>query len=134
MLCARSPGIANLDVLLVKLREAGLHVDLQVVGEPHPLPPGVDLSAFRIVQEALDEHAQVRRAGARPSVCVGSPDALELEVADDGRGAPSTGPESGHGLVGMSERVALFGGVARGRATAGGRISGARPAPLDDGA
>jgi signal transduction histidine kinase len=108
------PGLADLGMLVGQLREAGLHVELQVDGESRALPVGIELSAYRIVQEALtnalkhagDAHATVRvRYGI---------DSLELEVADDGArpGAVRTGSRNlrGHGLVGMRERVALYGG------------------------
>jgi signal transduction histidine kinase len=105
------PGIANLDLLLTGVREAGLPVELEIAGEQVPLPPGVDLSAYRIVQEALTN--TLKYAGAAHAwVRLGFvPGALELEVLDDGDGAASASPTGGgHGLVGMSERVALFGG------------------------
>jgi signal transduction histidine kinase len=114
------PGIANLELLLAKVRESGLPVELDVEGEPRPLPPGLDLSAFRIVQEALTN--ALKHAGpARAHVLVRfAPDALELEVYDDGPGAggETTG---GNGLVGMRERAALFGGeLEAGRPKEGG--------------
>jgi signal transduction histidine kinase len=103
------PGIANLELLLAKVRESGLPVDLEVSGAPEELPPGIDLSAYRIVQEALTN--SLRYAGpARARVVVRfAPGSLELEIEDDGAGAPTDGP-AGHGLIGMRERVALFGG------------------------
>lgn len=103
------PGIANLELLLAKVRESGLPVELVVEGEPSTLPPGIDLSAFRIVQEALTN--SLKYAGpARARVVVRyAPEALELEVSDDGAGS-ANGAHGGHGLVGMRERVALFGG------------------------
>jgi signal transduction histidine kinase len=103
------PTLAHLDELLAQVRDAGLAVQLQTQGERVPLPPGVDLSAYRIVQEALTnvlKHAHATRA----EVLVGyHPGELELEVSDDGQG-PTHGP-GGHGLVGMGERVALYGGT-----------------------
>jgi signal transduction histidine kinase len=80
-----------------------------VSGAPEELPPGIDLSAYRIVQEALTN--SLRYAGpARARVVVRfAPGSLELEIEDDGAGAPTDGP-AGHGLIGMRERVALFGG------------------------
>jgi signal transduction histidine kinase len=104
------PGIANLELLLVKVREAGLPVELVVEGDPQPLPPGVDLSAYRIVQEALT-NALKYAGSAHACVLVRfAPGALELEIADDGAGVNGDGTAGGHGLVGMRERVALFGG------------------------
>jgi signal transduction histidine kinase len=113
------PTLAHLDELLAQVRDAGLAVQLQTKGEPVPLPPGVDLSAYRIVQEALTnvlKHAHASHA----EVLVGyHPGELELEVSDDGQG-PTDGP-GGHGLVGMRERVALYGGILQaGRRDGGG--------------
>ena len=103
------PGLARLDELAGSMRAAGLPVEMRTEGEPADLPSGLDLSAFRIVQEALTN--TLKHAGpahARVTVSY-RPDALELEVLDDGRGA-ANGNGGGHGLVGMRERVALFGG------------------------
>ena len=108
---APQPGLARLDELLDAMRASGLPVEAVVEGAPRPLPPGVDLSAYRIVQEALT-NALRHAGGASARVVVRyEPDALELEVADDGPGPPDD-PEAsgGHGLIGMRERVQLFGG------------------------
>ena len=103
------PGIANLELLLAKVRESGLPVELEVQGRPEPLPPGVDLSAYRIVQEALTNSLKYAgQANARVVVRYG-PGALELEVTDDGAGE-AVDSNGGHGLIGMRERVVLFGG------------------------
>ena len=126
------PGIAALDVLVAQLRDAGLPVDLRVEGEPRSLDSGVDLSAYRIVQEALTN--TLKHAGpaeAHVVVRYGRDD-LELEIADDGRGgAADTRNGDGHGLVGMKERVSLFGGELRtGPRPGGGYLVRARlPAP-----
>ncbi len=106
------PGIEYLDELVAQVRETGLAVELSVLGQPRPLPEGVGLCAYRIVQEALTntlKHAQASRA--RVSVRYVD-DALELRVLDDGRGTRpvDNGAGGGHGLIGMRERVALFGG------------------------
>ena len=107
------PGIGQIDALVEQVRSAGLPVDIAVEGRAQPLPPGVDLAAYRIVQEALTnviKHAGPARAQVR--VRYGS-DTVELEVIDDGRAAHANGqpdPSSGHGLVGMQQRVALYGG------------------------
>jgi signal transduction histidine kinase len=107
---APQPGLGQLDVLLEQVREAGLPVALAVEGDPRPLTPGVDLSAYRIVQEALTN--ALKHAGpAHASVAVRYRSAdVELEVTDDGQG-PVGEPGGGHGLAGMRERVALYGGV-----------------------
>ena len=107
---APQPGLDDVPVLVAHLREAGLPVELHVDGEPRELPIGIELSAYRIVQEALtnalkhagDSHATVH-------VHYGA-DALQLEIADDGTGGAARVPAGGHGLVGMRERVALYGG------------------------
>jgi len=103
------PTLGELDELVAQVREAGLPVELQVEGEPAVLPPGVAVSAYRIVQEALTN--VLKHAGpARARVVVRySGRELELEIADDGQGSAAVGG-AGHGLVGMRERVALYGG------------------------
>jgi signal transduction histidine kinase len=107
---APQPGLADLTMLVTQVREAGLPVELQIEGTPRELPVGIDLSAYRIVQEALTnalKHAGEAHASVR--VRYGQ-DSLELEITDDGRGAPAPVASGGHGLVGMKERVALYGG------------------------
>ncbi len=107
---APQPGLAALGTLVEQVREAGLPTDVRVDGEPKELPPGVDLSAYRIVQEALTnalKHAG-SRAHARVVIRYGA-DELVLEVADDGTGSEA-GNGAGHGLTGMRERVSIFGG------------------------
>ena len=107
----RSRGSFVSSDLLDAMRASGLPVEAVVEGTPRPLPPGVDLSAYRIVQEALT-NALRHAGGASARVLVRyEPDALELEIADDGPGPPE-GSEApgGHGLIGMRERVQLFGG------------------------
>jgi signal transduction histidine kinase len=106
---APQPGLADLPALVEQLRRAGLPTDLVVQGEPETLTPGLELAAYRIVQEALTN--ALKHAGpARARVTVSyEPNALRLEVSDDGPGA-SNPPHGGHGLVGMRERVALYDG------------------------
>jgi signal transduction histidine kinase len=136
------PSLAHLDALVAAAREAGLPVELAVEGEPRQLPAGVDLSAYRIVQEALTnslKHAGPARATVR--VCYGAK-ALEVQVWDDGHGRPP-GPEGagsngraegdGHGLIGMRERVALFGGSLEVGPRPGGGFRVAARLPLDGG-
>ena len=107
------PGLADLDSLLAEVAKAGLGVRLRVEGTPSPLPAGVDLSAYRIVQEALTN--VVKHAGpARAQVRIGDRDReVMVEVTDDGHGGALAGDGRagvGHGLIGMRERVAAFDG------------------------
>ncbi len=111
-------GLADLAALADQVAAAGLAVTLDVCGEPRPLLPGLDLAAYRVVQEALTN--VVRHAGAaRCRVTVRyQPQALGLEVTDDGRGAADVG--NGHGIKGMRERVALYGGTLHAGSRPGG--------------
>ena len=108
------PSLAYLEVLAERVREAGLPVELHVEGEAKPLPPGVDLSAYRIVQEALTNALKHAGPASAQVVVRYRPEEVELEISDDGRG-PVGGREGGHGLVGMRERAALVGGERRER-------------------
>jgi signal transduction histidine kinase len=103
------PGLAQLEALVEQTREAGVPVELAVDGQPQQLPAGIDLSAYRIVQEGLTnvrKHAAPAQARVR---LVYRPEALDLSVEDDGAGSRNRGG-SGHGLIGIRERVALYGG------------------------
>ena len=105
---APQPGIADLDALVEHVRAAGLPVDVVVEGEPQRLPPGIDLAAYRVVQEALTnalKHAGAARA--QVSIRYGVT-ALELAVTNNGQVRENG--RGGHGLVGMRERVTLYGG------------------------
>jgi signal transduction histidine kinase len=106
------PSVARVEELVDAVREAGLDVELAVEGAPRPLSPGLDLSAYRIVQEALT-NALKHAAGARVRVRVAFGSAeLRLDVVDDGPGAANgRAADGGHGLVGMRERVAVWGGT-----------------------
>jgi signal transduction histidine kinase len=103
------PGLADLQQLVASVREAGLPVRLRIEGEPCRLPQALDLSAFRIVQEALTN--ALKHAGPAEAEVVVSYEsgAVRLEVRDTGAGQ-AHGQGAGHGLVGMRERVAMFGG------------------------
>jgi signal transduction histidine kinase len=104
------PGLDDLPRLVARVRDAGLPVELQVEGERREVPVGIELSAYRIVQEALTN--ALKHAGdARAAVHVRyGADSLELEIIDDGPGTLAPVARGGHGLVGMRERVALYGG------------------------
>jgi signal transduction histidine kinase len=106
---APQPSMRSVDVLVGTVREAGLLDELEIEGAPRELPPGVDLSAYRVIQEALTN--ALRYAGpAHAWVTVRwAADSLELEIANDGRSEPGAGG-GGHGLSGLRERVALVGG------------------------
>ena len=117
---APQPSLDDLTTLVAQVREAGLPVDLRVEGERRSLPVGIELSAYRIVQEALT-NALKHAGGAHAIVNVRyGTESLELEIIDDGHGAPAPVSSGGHGLVGMREPVALYGG----RLDAGRRPSG----------
>jgi len=104
------PGLDDLPSLVSHVREAGLPVELHVNGERRKLAVGIELSAYRIVQEALTN--ALKYAGeARATVQIHyGANSLELEITDDGAGGPVRASSGGHGLVGMRERVALYGG------------------------
>ena len=104
--------MAELGRLADQIRSAGVEVELKVEGEPGDLPPGVDLSAFRIAQEGLTNVLKHGGRVARMLVRY-SPGAVAVEIADDGRAGAAdevTAEGTGHGLIGMRERVAVFGG------------------------
>lgn len=104
------PSLADLDALAESVRSTGLTLDLCVEGCVRPLPKSVDVSAYRIVQESLTnvlKHAQAHQA--KVVVRYGG-DSLELEIIDDGRGAPTAPEDTGYGLLGMRERTMILGG------------------------
>jgi signal transduction histidine kinase len=104
-----SPGLAEVDALAADVARAGARVEVRIEGTRPELPLGLDLSAYRIVQEALTN--VVRHAGpatARVRIRY-APDTVDIEVVDDGRGA-ATGRAGGHGIAGMRERAAVYGG------------------------
>jgi signal transduction histidine kinase len=108
------PSLAELDKLVSQVRAVGLPVELETEGDACCLPAGMDLAAYRIIQEALTNTVKHGgKATARVTVRY-RVDCLEIEVVDDGRGAAAPllagGEGGGHGLIGMRERVALFGG------------------------
>ena len=120
---APQPGLDQVDALAAHVREAGLAVELCVHGDRDGIPAGVDLAAYRIVQEALTnvlKHATASHAVVRVGY---RPDAIEVEVLDDGHGplgAGHDGTGTGQGLIGMRERASLYGGVVEARPRAEG--------------
>jgi signal transduction histidine kinase len=120
------PGLDGLDSLLEEVTRAGLPVELHVDGEPFPLPRGVDLSAYRIVQEGLTnalKHAHASTANVTVRYAL---DELQIEVRDNGVGS-STTDGLGHGLVGVRERVKIYGGeMSAGAANGGGFVLSTR--------
>jgi len=117
------PGLDRLGTLIESVRSAGLPVELSIEGTPRPLDPGVELSAYRIVQEALTNTLK-HAGGGRANVLVRyAPTALDLRVTDEGgrrTPGPVTWDSGGHGLIGMRERVAIFGGTLEAGPSAGG--------------
>jgi len=130
---APQPGLGNLDALFAQVRRAGLPVEMHVEGDPLPLPAAIDLSAYRIVQEGLTnalKHAGASRAEVDVRYGAGE---VRIEVRDDGHG-PAGGDGLGHGLVGIGERVKLYGGeMTAGRANGGGFVLSTR-LPIQGGA
>ena len=107
------PRLANAAELLEQVRAGGLTAELRVTGTPRPLPPGIDLSAYRILQEAVTnvlKHADASRIDCTIGYHDGT---IYLDVVDDGRARRSDPPRpgGGHGLIGMRERVAVYGGT-----------------------
>lgn len=125
------PGLGDVTTLVTKCRDAGLDVRVRTDGEVRPLPSGIELAAYRIIQEALTntmKHAGPARAEVR--VAYGD-DALTVVVADDGRGRGLEPPGSGHGLPGMRERVAVYGGALDAGAHPGGGFRVRARLPLE---
>jgi signal transduction histidine kinase len=123
---APQPGLDGLDTLIDDVGRAGLPVRLHVDGDSFPLPRAIDLSAYRIVQEALTNALKHARASNVDVTVRYRPDELELEVVDDGAGT-ATSDGLGHGLVGMRERVKIYGGeMSAEMAPTGGFVLNAR--------
>jgi signal transduction histidine kinase len=108
---APQPGIGQLDALIQRVRDAGLPVELRVEGTPVPLPVGLDLTAYRIVQEALTNSLKYSDLARTEVILDYREQELKLEILDEGEGKLSQAPQgSARGLVGMRERVAVYGG------------------------
>ncbi|MER7753265.1 histidine kinase [Kitasatospora sp. NPDC097643] len=111
--CAGRRGLGDLAPLLEHVRQAGIQVDLEVHGTPVHLDDSVDLTAYRLVQEAVTNITKHAGPGSHAVVRVTWSDALHLDVVDDGAGRRSRARgelSTGHGLIGLAERIALFGG------------------------
>lgn len=118
---APQPGMEQLGALVERVREAGLPAELAIDGSPRPLPAGLDVTVYRIVQEALTNALRYARRAATLVRVSYEPDQLRLEILDDGPAEAPDGAEgSGRGLVGMEQRAALVGG----RLEAGPRLGG----------
>jgi signal transduction histidine kinase len=117
---APQPGIGQLPTLLERVREAGLPAVLEVDGEPRPVSPSVDVTAFRIVQEALTNALRYAQRAATLVRLTWEPVQLRLEILDEGPAATAQPSAAGRGLAGMHERASLIGG----RVEAGPRVGG----------
>jgi signal transduction histidine kinase len=127
---APQPGLDRLDALAENVRRAGLPVRLHVEGDAFPLPRAIDLSAYRIVQEGLTNSLKHAGASYADVTVRYSSEGVQLQVRDDGVGS-TTSDGLGHGLVGMRERVKIYGGeMSAGTAPDGGFVLDAR-LPLD---
>jgi signal transduction histidine kinase len=126
------PGLDSLQSVIEQVRASGLPVQLRVEGEPTHLPAGVDLSAYRIVQEALTNVVKHASATSAEVVVRFGSRALELDVLDDGHGASASVNGAGHGLIGMRERVTLYDGTIETGPRSGGGYAVHARLPLGD--
>ena len=125
------PGVGGLEHLVEQVREAGLAVEFKLAGPARALEPGVDLTVFRVVQEALTnvlKHAGAAHAQVGLDFSAGS---VRVTVTDDGHGPTPDLPTAGHGLVGMRERVGLYGGTLQTGARGGGGFRVVAQIPVD---
>jgi signal transduction histidine kinase len=129
-----APGLGDLSRLVAEVESAGVPVSVRYEGARTELPPGVDLTAYRIVQEGLTN--AIKHAGqARAIVTIGyEPGVVRLEVVDDGRGVNGSSTGGGHGLLGMRERVGVYGGTLETGPVIGGgyRIAARLPYGVDE--
>jgi signal transduction histidine kinase len=126
------PGLDDLGSLQEETGRAGLPVRLHIDGEPFPLPPAIDLSAYRIVQEGLTNALKHARASNADVTVRYRLDELQIEVRDDGKGRPA-GDGLGFGLVGVRERVRIYGGQMTAGTAAGGGFVLSACLPLSGG-
>jgi len=131
---APAPGLAGVPGLVEQFAEAGLAVEVAVTGEAEGVPEGVDLSAFRIVQEGLTN--VLRHGGPRATLAIGfEPGVVRIAIGDEGRPvAAGKAAEPGHGLLGMRERVAVFGGTMTAAPRPGGGFDLVTSLPWAEGA
>jgi len=128
------PGLQQLDALADQMREAGLDVMVDIDGDRRDIPPGMDLNAYRIVQEALTNALKHAGPGVTAVVRISyRPEAIEIVVSDDGRGASSSygAPGTGHGLIGMRERTAMLQGTFAAEPVPGGGFRVSATIPCD---
>ncbi len=108
------PGLTQLAALVNQMKDTGLDVAVETDGEPRTLPPGMDLSAYRIIQESLTNVLKHAGSGVSATVAISyRPDGIEITVTDDGRGAAGSigKPNTGHGLISMQERATMLRGT-----------------------
>ena len=130
---APQPSLGNLEALVADVERAGLPVRVHTEGEPFPLPAAIDLSAYRIVQEGLTNALKHAHAGHADVTVRYRPHELQIEVRDDGRGV-ATSDGHGHGLVGIRERVKIYGGeMTSGSADEGGFVLSTRLPIVENG-
>jgi len=130
---APAHGLADVGQLITGTADAGVRVHLEVRGTQRPVPPGVDLAAYRIIQEALTNVVKHARTTATRVLVTYSGDAMRLEITDDGDGAPAAAvaASAGHGIAGMRERASLFGGELDAGPRPGGGFRVTARLPLD---
>lgn len=129
-----NPGLAQLDGLLDQVRATGLAATLTVTGTPATMPPGLELTVYRVVQEALTNALKHADGLTRVSVAIAhGPDLVTVDVHDNGTSRPKAGALAGHGLAGMRERAAVYDGtVSAGPQPDGGwRVHVDLPVPTD---
>jgi signal transduction histidine kinase len=105
-----APRLRDVGALIEHIGATGPQIELQLYGDISALPPGADLTAFRVVQEAVTNVVKHANCVQARVVITRSPTELRVEVTDDGNGAPTSSSSDGHGLIGMRERVEMFGG------------------------
>ncbi|MFI5841518.1 sensor histidine kinase [Catenuloplanes sp. NPDC051500] len=124
------PGLEGLPALVARLHDAGVRVRLHTTGEARPVPPGIGLTAFRVVQEALTNMVRHAPGAAATVVVEFAPETLRVEVGNTAPVLPAApGPTGGHGLIGLRERLAVYGGTLRAepRPGAGYRVEASIP-------